>query len=47
MTKPITLFLAMFALAFVAACQSIPGDNGQYATMDHGDLNRPGRALPQ
>jgi hypothetical protein len=45
--KPITLLLALFALAFVTACQNTPGESGQYATKDHGDLNRPGRALPE
>jgi hypothetical protein len=46
MLKPITLLLALLALATVTGCQDFPGANGEYATHDHGDLNRPARAQP-
>jgi hypothetical protein len=46
MMKPLTFLLAVMALVAVTGCQDIPGANGEYATHDHGDLNRPARALP-
>jgi hypothetical protein len=46
MMKPITLLLALLGVALLTACQDTPGDNGQYATHDHGAMNRPARALP-
>jgi hypothetical protein len=46
MMKPLALLLALLAVATVTSCANLPDANGEYATHDHGDLNRPGRALP-
>jgi hypothetical protein len=34
------LLFLLFATFDLAACKSLPGGDGQYATFDHGALNR-------
>jgi len=46
MVKSIALLFTLLGIVFLVACQDLPGTDGQYATHDHGDMNRPPRALP-
>jgi hypothetical protein len=34
------LLVTLLALACLAGCKSLPGDDGRYATHDHGQNNR-------
>lgn len=37
--KLVAIFLVAFAI--LAGCKNVPGADGQYATHDHGNDNRP------
>ena len=41
MTRLAAIALILFAIASISSCKDVPGADGQYATHDHGQNNRP------
>jgi hypothetical protein len=41
MMRSCAFAIALLAFAIAVGCKNMPGANGQYATHDHGNDNRP------
>jgi len=41
MTKLVALALLLIGAIAISGCKGVPGADGQYATHDHGNNNRP------